>query len=308
MALSDPAYLKLLETGELAQRAAEAAERMVDCALCGRQCHADRLSLEGPPSGSFCRTGRYALVSGAFPHHGEEGCLRGTHGSGTIFFAHCSLRCVFCQNYDVSWIGQGCEVGAEELASMMLRLASQGCHNINLVTPSHVVPHILAAVAIAAERGLRLPLVYNTGAYDSLEGLRLLDGVIDIYMPDFKFWAPEVSDELAQAPNYAQIARHAIKEMHRQVGDLVIDEQGLARRGLLVRHLIMPNHAAGTRGVMRFLAREISPNTFVNLIAEYRPEGQACRFPSINRHPTLDEIGQALAIAYEEGLRRFHRR
>lgn len=281
---------------------------MADCALCGRKCHADRTSANGPARNSFCRTGRYARISSAFPHHGEEYCLRGSGGSGTIFFAHCNLRCVFCQNYELSWLGEGRDLKPEEIAGMMLHLQELGCHNINLVTPSHVVPQILEALVLAAQRGLRLPLVYNTGAYDSLHSLRLLDGVVDIYMPDFKFWAREVSSELAKAPDYCEVACQAIKEMHRQVGDLEIDQRGLARRGLLVRHLVMPNGLAGTRDVMRFLAREISPDTFVNIMPQYRPEGHADRFAQINRPISLDEFSQAMAIAHEEGLRRFNYR
>ena len=301
-----PAYVELLEGGELSARAGRAVESLADCALCGRQCHADRLHAAEPKS--FCRTGRLAWVSSFFAHHGEEDCLRGTRGSGTIFFTHCNLRCLFCQNYDISWLGEGRPVEAEELAGMMLHLQSRGCHNLNFVTPSHVVPQILEALSLAAGRGLRLPIVYNTGGYDRVETLQLLDGVVDIYMPDFKFWDPEVSRELARAEDYREVACRAIREMHRQVGDLVLDERGLARRGLLVRHLVMPGGKAGTREVMRFLAREISPNTYVNIMPQYRPEGQAFRFPWINRPLALGEWAEAVAIARQEGLSRFDER
>jgi len=301
-----PAYVELFERGELAGRARRAVESLADCALCARQCHADRLHAAEPKS--FCSTGRQAWVSSFFAHHGEENCLRGTRGSGTIFFTHCSLRCLFCQNYDISWLGEGRPVEAEELAGMMLHLQSRGCHNVNFVTPSHVVAQILEALSLAAGRGLRLPIVYNTGGYDRVETLRLLDGVVDVYMPDFKFWDPEVSRELARAEDYREVACRAIREMHRQVGDLVLDEGGLARRGLLVRHLVMPNCKAGTREVMRFLAREISPDTYVNIMPQYHPEGQAFRFPSISRPLAPGELAEAVAIAREEGLSRFDER
>ena len=298
-----PAYCHLLESGELKQRAERAVASLADCTLCARQCHADRLHTSEPAS--FCRTGRHAVVSSYFPHHGEEDCLRGTRGSGTIFFTHCNLKCIFCQNYEISWLGEGRPVEADDLAAMMLHLQARGCHNINLVTPSHVVPQILEALALAAQRGLRLPIVYNTGTYDRVETLRLLDGVVDIYMPDFKFWDSKVAQQLAQAPDYPEVARRAIAEMHRQVGDLVLDAQGLARRGLLVRHLVMPNRLAGTQQVMRFLAREISPDTYVNLMPQYRPEGQAHRFAELSRPITMAEYHEALDLARHEGLHRF---
>ena len=301
-----PAYVELFESGELARRAKQALDLLVDCTVCARQCHADRTSEENLES--YCRTGRLARVNSCLPHHGEEDCLRGWNGSGTIFFSHCNLRCVFCQNFDISWKGQGREVASDELAGMMLELQHCGCHNVNLVTPSHVVPQILEALCIAAQAGLRLPIVYNTGGYDSLQSLQLLDGVVDIYMPDFKFWSPQVSDELACAEDYQAVACRAIREMHRQVGDLVLDETGLARRGILVRHLVMPGGQSGTPEVMSFLAREISIDTYVNLMPQYRPEGQADRHPSINRAITLIEFNDAVQTAKDEGLWRFDRR
>jgi putative pyruvate formate lyase activating enzyme len=301
-----PAYVELWESGELARRAEQAVGSMADCALCGRQCHVDRF--DEADLKSFCRTGRQAYVSSCFPHHGEESVLRGWNGSGTIFFAQCNLRCVFCQNFDISWEGHGRQVGPDGLAAMMLQLERLGCHNVNFVTPSHVVPQILEALCVAAEQGLQLPLVYNTGGYDRVETLRLLDGVVDIYMPDFKFWDPEVARELARAKDYREVACAAVREMHRQVGDLVIDDEGLARRGLLVRHLVMPNGQAGTREVMRFLAREISPDTYVNVMPQYRPAGFADRYDSIRRPLALKEYDEALTIAREEGIRRFDRR
>lgn len=296
-----PAYLELHNSGELARRAREAVDALADCMCCPRQCHADRRQPDSPQS--YCRTGRLALVSSAFPHHGEEDCLRGWAGSGTIFFSQCNLRCVFCQNFDISWQGQGQPVTAEELADHMLHLQELGCHNINFVTPSHVVPQILEALVVAVERDLRLPLVYNTSGYDRLETLQWLDGIVDIYMPDFKFWKPETGQELAKAADYPEVARAAIKEMHRQVGDLVLDEHGLALRGLMVRHLVMPGGMDETREILRFLAKEISPETFVNVMPQYRPEGLASRYPAINRPLVPPEFRDAVAIARKQGLR-----
>jgi len=303
MASSCPSYLGLFESGELARRTQQAVASLADCALCGRECHVDRSQRVHP--GSYCHGGRQAYVSSVFPHPGEEVCLTGSGCSGTIFFSRCNLRCVFCQNFEISWQERGRPVQPRELARMMLDLQADGCHNINLVTPSHVVPQILEGLLAAVEQGLRLPLVYNTGGYDSVETLRLLEGVVDVYMPDFKFWSPEVSKQLADAEDYAQVTCRAVKEMHRQVGDLVLDEAGLARRGLLVRHLVMPGGLEDTRQILRFLAREVSPDTFVNVMPQYRPEGLASQHASINRPLTLTEYNQALAIAQQEGLRRF---
>ncbi len=296
-----PAYLDLYESGELARRAAQAIEALADCATCGRQCHVDRLEVGGPQG--FCRTGRHALVSSYFAHFGEEPCLRGTGGSGTVFFTHCNLRCEFCQNWELSWHGEGRAVLPGELARMMLSLQRQGCHNVNFVTPSHVVPQILEALVPAVELGLRLPLVYNTGGYDELPTLRLLDGVIDIYMPDVKFLDGTVARDLAAAGNYPEVVRAAVREMHRQVGDLEMDERGIATRGLLVRHLVMPAGASDTEEVMRFLAEEVSPRTFVNVMAQYHPEGHAYRHPRIDRPVSGMEFRQAVAAARDRGLR-----
>ena len=296
-----PAYLELLESGELVHRAREAVEALANCTCCPRQCHADRRQDESP--GAYCRTGRLAVVSSAAAHHGEEDCLRGWAGSGTTFFSNCSLRCVFCQNFDISWQGHGRPATVDQLADTMLQLQERGCHNINFVTPSHVVPQILEASVVAAERGLRLPLVYNTGGYDRLETLRWLDGIVDIYMPDFKFWKPETARELAKAADYPEVARAAIREMHRQVGDLVLDEHGLAHRGLLVRHLVMPGGLDETREILRFLARQISADTFVNVMSQYRPEGLARQHPAIAWPLTPREYREAVTIAREARLR-----
>ena len=235
--------------------------------------------------------------------------MRGRRGSGTIFFSGCNLRCVFCQNSDISWGGQGRPLTADQIAMLMLELQEAGCHNINFVTPEHVVPQLLEALLAAVQQGLRLPLVYNTSGYDCPESLALLDGVVDIYMPDFKFWEGAVAKRLVMAEDYPERAREAIREMHRQVGELVVDEDGVALRGVLIRHLVMPRGLAGTRQIMRYLAREISPDTFVNLMAQYRPAGlvvtRAGRYPEIDRALMVDEFVEAKRICFEEGIRRF---
>ena len=261
-----PAYLTLAESGELAARVAAAWRRMEDCDLCARYCHVNRMRTV---KGAVCRTGERAVVHSHGPHHGEEDPLRGRLGSGTIFFSWCNLRCVYCQNWDISQKGLGREVEPSELADMMLGLQAQGCHNINFVTPSHAVAQIIAAVEIAAGKGLRLPLVYNTGGYDSPEALRLLDGIIDIYMPDMKYDDSSKARTYSHVRNYAEVNRAAVKEMHRQVGDLVIDRQGIARRGLLIRHLVLPDDVAGSKDILEFLANEISQDTYLNICLLY---------------------------------------
>ncbi len=299
--LFEPAYLALYRSGELQRRAEEAVSMLTHCQVCPRSCRVDRLADQK----GVCRTGRYACVSSYFPHHGEEDCLRGWNGSGTIFFTWCNLRCVFCQNSDISHDGGGVEVSPERLARMMLHLQSLGCHNINLVTPSHVVAQVLEALVIAVEGGLRLPIVYNTSAYDSLQALRLLDGVVDIYMPDFKMWDTPNARRYLTASDYPEVARQAILEMHRQVGVLKFDEQGIARRGVLVRHLVMPDDVAGTEQILRFLAEQVAPDTYVNLMAQYHPAGLVSseRYPEINRRITAQQYRHAVRVAEELGLR-----
>jgi putative pyruvate formate lyase activating enzyme len=278
-----PAYLKLLESGDLERRVSEAWRRLEDCDLCARYCHVNRLETI---KGAVCRTGEHAVVHSHGPHHGEEDPLRGRSGSGTIFFSWCNLRCVYCQNWDISQKGIGHHVGPEELARMMLELQAMGCHNINFVSPSHVVAQIIAAVTIAAGQGLELPLVYNTGGYDSLEALRLLDGIIDIYMPDMKYADTTNAHRFSHVRNYVDINRAAVREMHRQVGDLVMDERGIAERGLLVRHLVLPENVSGTDEVLAFLAEEISSNTYVNVMDQYRPCYRADENPPLDRRIT----------------------
>jgi putative pyruvate formate lyase activating enzyme len=274
------------------------------CTLCPRSCRVDRLKGQK----GYCRTGRHAVLSSYAPHFGEENPLVGTRGSGTIFFAHCNLLCLFCQNYEISHLGEGREAQGKKLAGAMLQLQEMGCHNINFVSPTHVVPQILEALPIAIRGGLKIPLVYNTGTYDSIETLRLLDGIFDIYMPDLKFMEGEASQKYCQAEDYPERAQLAIREMHRQVGDLKINRQGMAERGLLVRHLVMPGGLAGTRRAMVFLFREISPNTYVNIMAQFRPCGPAKDDPPLNRRISEVEFEEAVQIAGEEGIRRLDQR
>jgi len=301
-----PAYLSLWQSGELAGRVERALSKLGDCVLCPRDCHVDRLANKF----AVCRSGRYVRVSSHFPHFGEEDCLRGTRGSGTIFFSGCNLRCVFCQNFEVSWQVEGEITPPAQLGAMMIELQARGCHNINLVTPEHVVPQILESLLTAVKGGLRLPLVYNTGAYDSLDSLELMNGVVDIYMPDFKFWNSEMARRYIRAPNYPEAARRAIKEMHRQVGPLVVDETGLALRGLLLRHLVMPGNIAGTREIVHWIARELGPDTYVNVMPQYYPAGKVSNteHAEINRSITLEEFQEALEVASEAGLRRLDNR
>jgi putative pyruvate formate lyase activating enzyme len=294
-----PAYLSLLQSGELGKRATQAWEQLKDCHGCGWQCRVNR---RGGQLGK-CKTGEFARVSSYGPHLGEELPLRGWRGSGTIFFTRCNLRCQFCQNSDISQTDDGTEIGARELAAIMLELQAYGCHNINLVSPSHVVAHILAAVAIAAQAGLRLPLVYNSGGYDSPSSLHLLDGIIDIYMPDMKYADEQIALRYSKIPDYPRVNQAAVREMYRQVGDLKI-ERGLATRGLLVRHLVLPNQLAGTGQVVRFLVEEISANTYLNLMDQYRPAYLARQFPELNRRLTHEEYQEAVRLARGAGLHR----
>lgn len=299
----EPSYLALLRSGELENRVRQAYEHLSACDLCAWQCAKDRRSGKL----GVCLTGERAYLSSYGPHLGEEDPLRGWRGSGTIFFARCNLRCQYCQNSDISQGRVGREIEPEELAAVMLELQSYGCHNINFVSPSHVVAPLLAAVHIAAQAGLRLPLVYNTGGYDSPAALQLLDGVIDIYMPDMKYSSPAAGLHYSKVRNYPQVNRAAVREMHRQVGDLQIDGGGLARRGLLVRHLVLPNRLAGTAEVVQFLAAEISPNTYLNLMDQYRPAYNARQFPKLARPLTPGEFQEALELAHSAGLQRLDR-
>ncbi|MGD8618316.1 MAG: radical SAM protein [Gammaproteobacteria bacterium] len=298
------AYLKLLQNGILAERVAAAWQHMEDCDLCARYCHTDRLQSS---KGAVCRTGDHAIVYSFGPHHGEEAPLRGSCGSGTIFFSWCNLRCVFCQNREISHRGTGRAVEPEELAAMMLSLQQQGCHNINLVSPSHVVAQIIRAVEIAARGGLCLPLVYNTGGYDSPEALALLEGIIDIYMPDMKYGDSAIARRYSRVRDYVAVNRAAVREMHRQVGNLVLDQHAVAQRGLLVRHLVLPENLAGTDQVLAFIAGEISPDTYLNLMDQYRPCYRARENPPLDRPLRAAEFETALQLAARYGLQRLDR-
>jgi len=282
----------------------KARSLLTKCHLCARNCGVDRLNGE---SGQ-CQTTDEVIVSSFGPHFGEEAPLVGRHGSGTIFFAYCNLHCVFCQNYSISQLGEGSTVDSAELAGMMLSLQTRGCHNINLVSPTHVVPFILEALEVAASQGLQLPIVYNTGGYDSVAMLELLDGIVDIYMPDMKYSGAKAGEKFSCVKRYPQVNQAAVKEMHRQVGDLQIDESGVATRGLLVRHLVLPDGLAGTEGVVKFLAEEISPNTYLNVMAQYHPCYHATDYPQLSRSIIREEFSEAIELARRYGLHRLDER
>ena len=294
------AYQQLCSENLLHNRAAEAVARLANCTLCPCRCQVNRLAGEM----GKCHTGRWAVVSSYGSHFGEETPLAGSGGSGTVFFAHCNLRCVFCQNHAISQSGKGAEVSPQQLAGMMLSLQGQGCHNINLVSPSHVVPQLLEALDMAVADGLTVPLVYNTGGYDSIDTLQLLDGVVDIYMPDMKYADEETAHHYSGVSDYPRVNRATVTEMHRQVGDLEVDGGGVAMRGLLVRHLVLPAGLAGTPIIARFLAREVSPGTYVNVMAQYHPAYRAWDSPELSRSPSRDEYREAVRMAQEEGLSR----
>jgi len=292
-------YLTLQQSGELTKRIAQLATILEHCTLCPRSCKVNRIDGEK----GFCRTGKNAAVASYCAHFGEESCLVGASGSGTIFFSNCNLGCIFCQNYRISHQGEGIEADSGQLAAIMISLQKQGCHNINLVTPSHVVPQIAAALPAAIGKGLTLPLVYNSSGYDSVDTLRLLDGIVDIYMPDFKFWSSKSAKRFANAPDYPDKARIAISEMHRQVGDLQTDNDGIAVKGLLVRHLVMPGCLAETKEIMNFLAK-LSDQTYVNVMEQYRPLYKAKNFPPIDKPLSHEEYEQAVRFARQAGLKR----
>ena len=308
----EPAYLATWRRGLLPGKVQAGLAELACCTACPRNCRIDRLADER----RVCHTGRHAIVSSAFPHFGEEDCLRGWSGSGTIFFGLCNLRCVFCQNWDISQREEGRELDAPAIAELALALQERGCHNVNFVTPEHVAPQVVEALAVAIPKGLRVPVVYNTSAFDALSSLALMDGLVDVYMPDFKFWERDTARRLCKAKTYPQVARDAIREMHRQVGDLRFGPDGLARRGLLVRHLVMPGQTEETAAIMQWLADEISPDTYVNLMGQYRPEyevGQLARdgtprYPDIDRRPTRVEMAAAYEAARDAGLWRFDTR
>lgn len=294
-----PAY-KALSDKEFGARIELAGEIMHSCTFCPRKCHADRTSGEK----GYCKTSDKPFVSSFGPHFGEERPLVGRSGSGTIFFGNCNLGCIFCQNYSISHLDEGIEVSYEKLAETMIALQRAGCHNINLVTPTHQVYAILRSLQIAASNGLKLPIVYNCGGYESVEAVQLLNGVVDIYMPDFKYSDSSSAARFSDAPDYPEKARAAILEMHRQVGDLVLDADGIALRGLLVRHLVLPGNIAGTAGVVEFIAKEISPDTYINIMDQYHPCYKAFEYPPLNRRLTGKEFKDAVQLAIDAGLKR----
>lgn len=301
-----PAYARLEARGDLVERIAQAYKKLEKCDLCPHRCGANRLDGEK----GFCSAPGRAVVYSHSPHFGEELPLVGRGGSGTIFFSNCNLRCVFCQNWPIAHLGRGREVDDESLADMMLNLQRRGCHNINLVTPTHVMPHILSATRIALKKGLNLPLCYNTGGYETVENIRLLDGIVDIYLPDLKFMGREESARyvVQGVGDYPEMAQQAIVEMHRQVGELVVDDRGIARRGLMVRHLVMPNHVAGTREFVDWVARNLSRDTYVNIMPQYRVEHMAFDYEEIARAITSREYVEAMEWAKKAGLRNLDKR
>ncbi len=295
-----PSYLTLLASGELEKRIKSAHGLLSHCMLCPWKCGVDRIAGEL----GECKTGSTARVNSFMPHHGEERPLRGRYGSGTIFFSGCNMHCQFCQNADISQENYGMQVSADKISAMMLDLQTRDCHNINLVSPTHVVPQILDALLIAAQKGLRLPLVYNTGGYDAINTLKLLDGIVDIYMPDMKYADAETAKKYSLIPDYPYHNQKAVKEMHCQVGDLELDNNGIAMQGLLVRHLVLPNNNSGIKAVMGFLSQNISINTYVNIMDQYRPEYHARQFPEVFHLVSADEFQAAVDMAIDFGIER----
>jgi len=292
-----PSYISLYEGGEINQRLQILKEILKECRLCPRQCRVNRLNGEV----GVCQAGSEPMVSSAFPHFGEESPLVGHHGSGTIFLTHCNLRCIFCQNYDISHLGGGERITSSDMARIMVRLQEKGCHNINFVTPTHYAPQVVASLPEAIEKGLRLPIVYNCSGYESIEVIRLLEGVVDIYMPDVKYMDEKYSKRFSNAPDYPEVIKKVLKEMHRQVGDLTNNSKGIAEKGLLIRHLVMPEGIASSEAVFKFIAKEISVHSYVNIMDQYRPEYRAHEYPEINRRITHKEYLEAIQIA-----KRFH--
>jgi putative pyruvate formate lyase activating enzyme len=299
-----PSYLKLHKEGKLKERIKELKAYYESCTLCPRDCRVNRTKGEL----GKCRASDKVKISSAFPHFGEEAPLVGTHGSGTIFFSNCGLRCIYCQNYEISFEGSGEEVSNRRLARAMIKMQEFRCHNVNLVTPTHYLPNIVDALNMAIPMGLKIPLVYNTGGYEKPEVLKLLDGIVDIYLPDFKYMNPEHSAEYSsEAYNYPYYARLAFKEMFRQVGDLKTAERGIARRGLIIRHLVLPNRVSDTKQVLEFIAEEISKSSYINVMRQYRPEYKAKDYPKISRRLKRNEYNEALKWAKELGLNRLAR-
>jgi putative pyruvate formate lyase activating enzyme len=295
-----PPYIELSENNRLKERIRFLNEILSECLLCPRHCGVNRTEGEL----GYCRAGSDLMISSVFPHFGEEAPLVGYRGSGTIFLTHCNLRCLFCQNYDISHLGRGEKASLSQLANYMIRLQDMGCHNINFVTPTHYVPQIVASLPEAIELGLRIPLVYNCSGYESLTVTKLLDGIIDIYMPDAKYAGEEPAKKFSNAPDYPDVLKEVLKEMHRQVGDLQMDENGIAQRGLLIRHLVMPGNLGGTEDLMQFIAKEISQDSYVNVMQQYRPEYRSRDYPELSRRITYEEYLEAVKVARRFGLHR----
>lgn len=297
-----PSYIELTEK-EFNKKTELLFENLKSCTICPRNCRVDRTKGEQ----GYCKTGILPFVSSYGPHLGEESVLIGYNGSGTIFFTSCNLSCIFCQNYQISQLRQGEEISYEELASIMLKLQEMDCYNINLVSPTHQVPQIVKSLKIARDSGLNIPIVYNTNAYDSLETLKALEGIIDIYMPDAKYSNNKIAVALSNALDYFEIMKDAIKEMQRQVGDLIIDDSGIAIKGLIVRHLVLPNNFAGSELIFEFLASEVSKNVFLNIMDQYHPCFKALKYPDISRRVTRKEFEKAILLAKRYGLKRIYR-
>jgi len=295
-----PSYLDLFLSGDLEKRAADFQLRLKTCDLCPRDCGVNRIEGEV----GVCGVGNQVWVNSYGPHFGEEDPLRGWQGSGTIFFSGCNLNCLYCQNAEISQKVSGSEISVEVLADIMLELEDKGAHNINLVSPTHVTAQIAKAIYLAAQRGLQLPIIYNTGGYDSIQTLKMLDGIIDIYMPDMKYSEPEISERLSGVFDYPSVNQLAVKEMFRQVGDLVLSPRGIAERGLLIRHLVLPDGLAGSKTILRFIAKEISQNTYLNIMDQYRPAYLAGRHSEINRRINSDEYQAVVSEALMLGLKR----
>jgi putative pyruvate formate lyase activating enzyme len=291
--------VSMISDSELHNRIKAAYQLLESCRVCPRECGVNRLKNDKL---GFCRSGLNPMISSVSPHHGEEPPLSGTRGSGTIFFANCNLRCIYCQNYPISQMGNGTERTPGEVACQMLWLQEQGCHNLNLVTPTHFMPQILKALGIARERGFNLPIVYNTSGYDSIESLQLLDGIVDIYLPDMRYSDDLASMKYSIAPHYSDINQAAVKEMYRQVGNLVMDDEGIARRGLIIRHLVLPNGLSGTDKTMKFLAEEISKDVYISLMSQYFPAHRVKEFKELDRRITASEYEKARQIMQSYGL------
>lgn len=297
-----PLYLELSEK-DFDEKIEILFEKLRSCNICPRKCKVDRIKGEL----GYCKTKNLPWVSSYGPHFGEESVLVGYNGSGTIFFTSCNMSCIFCQNYEISHLRVGEEISYQDLAKIMIRLQDMGCHNINLVSPTHQIPQIVTSLKIARDIGLRIPIVYNTNGYDSVETLKILEGIIDIYMPDAKYSNDAVAIELSNAPNYFEIMKEAIKEMQRQVGDLVVDNYGIAMRGLIVRHLVLPDNLAGSAEIFRFLSEEVSKNVFLNIMDQYRPCFKAMAHPKLSRRITREEYESTTKLAKSFGLSRLYR-